>query len=223
MTKKSFLDTNVLIALLFLINSLHPKAEKVFNQYTEFFWSQFVKDEFDKRFYVKQRNLQMFFQDLEIELKNPKKELYSINDLKKFVEKNYTDKIMDDAKNSINSFWNEYNGIESQVHYLKMQENIGKCISDLTLETNNKKDKLEKLMQLTPPRTNKYPQLDRILKKNGVSTEDRHVTLDGHDFACYSTEKIDFITFDIDCYNGASDLTVLCFNSIKGKDDFTAS
>ena len=44
----AFLDTNVLIAWIFLINSLHPKSVDVFNSYSQFFWSFSVVKELEK-------------------------------------------------------------------------------------------------------------------------------------------------------------------------------
>lgn len=78
-------------------------------------------------------------------------------------------------------------------------------------------------MQTTPQRKKSYSDIDSMLKSEGVSSQDRIVTWDGHDFACRSSGPIDFVTFDDDCYNGAKKVEILCFNSIKGKHDFNAS
>ena len=59
-----------------------------------------------------------------------------------------------------------------------------------------------------------------ILKSVGVHDSDRNIILDGHDFACFSPEPVDFITFDNGCYFGAKNVELLCFNSVKGKIDF---
>lgn len=78
-------------------------------------------------------------------------------------------------------------------------------------------------MQLIPPRVNKYSKIDLMLKSNGVKDADRTIVLDGHDFACHCNSPVDFVTFDDECYCGAKNVKILCFDSIKGKDDFTAS
>ncbi len=39
MTDKVFLDTNVLIAFVFFLNSLHGKSNDVLKSYLDFFWS----------------------------------------------------------------------------------------------------------------------------------------------------------------------------------------
>ena len=44
----AFLDTNIIIAWIFLINSLHPKSVDVFNSYSQFFWSSSVVKELEK-------------------------------------------------------------------------------------------------------------------------------------------------------------------------------
>ena len=101
-----------------------------------------------------------------------------------------------------------------------MKSSATSCLKDLTFDLFNNKQKLEKTVKLTPKRTKKYSTIDRMLKSEGVSRPDRNVTLDGHDFACYSSNPIDFTTFDNDCFNGAKNVKLLCFNSIKGKYDF---
>lgn len=100
-----------------------------------------------------------------------------------------------------------------------MKKSITSCLKDLTYDTFINKQKLENNLKLTPERTNNYSKIDEMLKLEGVSKEDRHVTLDGHDFACYNSEPVDFVTFDDDCCNGAKNVEILCFNSIKGKYD----
>ena len=62
-----------------------------------------------------------------------------------------------------------------------------------------------------------------MLKLEGVHEKDRTVILDGHDFACRSNDPIDFVTFDDGCFNGAKNVEILCFSSIRGKDDYIAS
>lgn len=63
--KKAFLDTNILIAWIFLINSLHNKSERVFEFYSEFFWSTYVKKEFEDAYKDKYKNLFKLFFDLQ--------------------------------------------------------------------------------------------------------------------------------------------------------------
>ncbi len=220
---KVFLDTNVLISWVFIINSLHFKSEKVFEAYSEFFWSTFVKKEFDASYGDKLDCLLDFFRKLQKYLENPEKEFYSIGDLLKFAKENYSGELLRNIKSSIFPFWNEYLGFESQIFFLDMEKSIEYCLNDLSLNLESNKLKLEKLMQLSPIRKKNYHNLDAMLESYGVHDEDRIVTLDGHDFACFSSEPVDFVTFDDNCFNGANNLDVLCFNSIKGKYDFKAS
>lgn len=53
----AFLDTNIIISWIFLINSLHPKSVDVFKSYSQFFWSSSVVKELEKKFNVKSKNL----------------------------------------------------------------------------------------------------------------------------------------------------------------------
>ena len=59
---KAFLDTNLLIAWVFFLNSLHSKSNSVFEQYDELFWSSFVRYEFNRRFFKKQNNIIVYYQ-----------------------------------------------------------------------------------------------------------------------------------------------------------------
>lgn len=62
--KKAFFDTNLDIAFVFYINSLHLKSKEAFELYSEYYWSSFVHDEFDRRYYEKLDNISEFFRDL---------------------------------------------------------------------------------------------------------------------------------------------------------------
>ena len=159
MTTKTFLDTNILIASIFIINSLHNKSKEVFKSYTEFYWSNFVKEEYNNRCGLKHKHLKDFFQDLKLELKTPKQELYSYTDLINYSKKYYSEKTMSDAISSVNPFWNNYIGIESQVTFHDMQVHIDNCLNDLSLILNHKRTALEKYMKLTPPRIKTYTKL----------------------------------------------------------------
>lgn len=39
----------------------------------------------------------------------------------------------------------------------------------------------------------------------------------------YQSDPVDFVSFDDECYFGAKNVELLCFDSIKGKYDFIAS
>lgn len=49
---------------------------------------------------------------------------------------------------------------------------------------------------------------------------DEYSKLFWSDFACFSSEPIDFVTFDDVCFDGADNVELLCFSSVKGKYDF---
>lgn len=221
--KKAFLDTNILIAWIFLINSLHNKSERVFELYSEFFWSTYVKKEFEEAYKDKYKNLFKLFFDLQKYFEFPEKEFYRFFDLKNYAIENIPEGKLDNAISSFKQFWEEYFGIQSQISYFNMKTAIMDCLKDLTINTNNNKQLLVNMMQLTHQRVNPYSVIDAMLESKGVHKKDRIVTLDGHDFSCFSNDSIDFVTFDDDCYNGAKNVEILCFSSIKGKCDFNVS
>lgn len=223
MSNKAFLDTNLAISNVFQLNSLHLKSKTVFDTYTKLFWSHFVKDEFKNRYERKLDNLSKFYQDLQKFLENPNQELYSFADLNFFALENYSNVMFNDAKSSVKPFWGQYIGIESKIPFYSLINAINHCIKDLSVNTGINKDNLEKSLILTPQRIRSYDDIDNMLKSEGVKDADRIVTLDGHDFACRSDDPIDFVTFDECCFNGASNVEILCFNSVKGKYDFEPS
>lgn len=223
MIKNAFIDTNLAIAYVYHINSLHNKSKKVIEEYDNLFWSFYVEYEFNRRSPKKYMNLSTFFHDLQKFLENPKKELYCERDLEDFALNNYSGKLQTDAKNSIKPFWNEYFGVESWAPFSDIKYKINSCLIDLTVNSVKNLNDFKKNVSLTPQRAKNYPKIDSMLKSEGVHENDRIVTLDGHNFACKSSNTIDFVTFDNDCFNGAKNVELLCFNSIKGKDDFTAS
>lgn len=98
-------------------------------------------------------------------------------------------------------------------------ESIDFCLKDLSITLNIRKEKLENELGLSPPRTVKYFHIDKMLEDYGVHQSDREIILDAHDFAC-NDSPIDFVTFDHDCYEGAKNVELLCFNSVRGKNDF---
>ena len=218
--KKAFLDTNILLANVFFLNSLYLKSQIVFDEYDEIYWSNFVKYEFNRRYFIKQNHMKSFFNDLQKYLENPEKELYSIFDLKNFTWDNYSGKFMKDAESSISPFWNKYVGIETQIPFFDIKNAIVCCLNDLSITSNKYKNKLKQSIILTPKRTKSYSHIDKMLENEGVNTADRKVTLDGHDFACFSSDPVDFVTFDWGCFKGAKNIEILCFGSIKGKFDF---
>ena len=204
----------------FPINSHHFRSLNALNEYGEYFWSNQVQIEYGVRFGEKFNNISLFFTDLKSSFANDK-ELYSTQDLINFASMNYSENMLDDAKNSVNPFWNKYIGIESQVLFEDLQNAIINCLIDLYIVVGINRKFLERNIQLTPKRTKKYGNINLILKSSGVHKEDRIVALDGHDFACKSADFIDFVTFDDELFRGCFfNADKLCFENIKGKHDF---
>lgn len=87
------------------------------NSMMSFFWSDFVKEEFDNKYVSKLNNISNFFFDLKKNLEDSGKEFYSSSDLMKYATNNYSGRMMDDAKKSVNPFWNQYIGIESVIPF----------------------------------------------------------------------------------------------------------
>jgi hypothetical protein len=222
MSDKAFFDTNLPIAFVFQINSLHDKSKKAFNDYSKVYWSYFVKKEYERRYNEKLDNLLNFFQDFKFELENPTREFYTVDDMLNYA-KRYGGKSKKDFSSSLYSFWNKYSGMETHLPFSSLKNNVSDCLNDLSINTEINGLNLERIMQLAPQRTKSYSNIDAMLKNHGVKDADRNVILDGHDFACFSSDPVDFVSFDERCYYGARNVEILCFDSIKGKYDFNAS
>lgn len=195
-------------------------SKKVFEVYSEFFWPNNVSNEFDQLYFKKAESLKSFFHDLQKYLENPSQEFYSCADLHAFVKVHYDGKELENVRSSIEPFWNEYVGVESKILFFDMKNSVDACLMDMALILKENKDCLKNFMKLTPQRTKDYSDIVNMLKSVGVHDYDRKVILDGHDFACSSPEPVDFVTFDNDCYSGAKNTELLCFNSVKGKNNF---
>ena len=118
-------------------------------------------------------------------------ELYSCADLYAFVKSHYDGKELENARSSIEPFWNEYIGVESNILFFDIKNSVDACLRDIVLILKGNKDCLKEFMQLTPQRTKNYFDIVNILKSVGVHDSDRNIILD-----------------------------LLCFNSVKGKIDF---
>ena len=127
-------------------------------------------------FIKNKKNVRSFFNDLERYLESPNQEFYRPHDLINFALKNYTDRKKDDAKSSVEPFWNRYVGFESQILYDAMKKAISLCLNDLSIDSNKNKSFLESIMQTTPQRTDDYPDIDLMLKSQGVIDADRTIT-----------------------------------------------
>lgn len=129
--EKAFLDTNILIAWIFFLNSLHNKSEKVFDFYSELFWSNYVKKEFEDAYKNKYKNLFKLFFDLQKYFECLEKEFYHYFDLKNYAVENISESELDDVISSLKQFWNQYFGIQSQIPYYNMGNAIDNCLNDM--------------------------------------------------------------------------------------------
>ena len=217
---ESFIDTNILIAYTFHIDSLHLKAKEVFNEYQTIVYSKRVKLESDFIFSKKRNILQKFFEDLMMEITYENSNWSSLKNLKKLLSKK--DLSEDDKrqiKSSLDSFWakyvNEQFPSNETMHYA-----IFGCLDDLDICSFLRKSKIEKQIKITEKRIKPYNRINRKLNRIGVHVPDDEIVLDAHDYNLKNNDKLDFITFDSNFYNGINQIKEFSFNKIKCKDDF---
>ena len=216
----SFVDTNVPIAYIFSLDPLNHKSLTVFKEYDKIYWSKLVKNEYENVFKDKKRSLIMFYNDLANCLKEENFHDFSLNDLRTYVMKNYSpSKRRKQILSSLEMFWDNYVD-ERFPTYNFFVEAIHDCLDDLRILTYSKKEKWEDNTSLTCDRVEEYMDLKNQLKSLKVHYPDDDIVLDAHDFNLRNDFLLDFITFDMVCYEGVSQVEEFQFNKIKGKYDY---
>ena len=123
----AFCDTNVLIGYVFILDYLNRHSSFVFNEYSTIFYSNNVKDEYDKVFKNKYKKLSNQIIDLQNYLEMTTKEFYDLNLIKK--ELNDTD--YKDFIDFLDSFWNNYLEYNSYITLTELFNSLDICRKDL--------------------------------------------------------------------------------------------
>lgn len=216
----SFVDTNVSIAYTFRIDPFNNNSVNAFEDYDLIFWSNFVKEEFNKVFISKKDVLVRFYKKLLRDLKEDKNIKLTLKNLMKYVKNgNYIEKEFKQIESSLNVFWTYYVN-ESFPSYDSIESAINNCLKDLNISAFSRKVKWENNSKLTNKRINKYYVLNNKLDEIGVHFPDNEIILDAHDHNINNDYELDFVTFDRDCFNGAK-LKDFCFHDVKSNLDFT--
>lgn len=216
----SFVDTNVSIAYIFSIDPLNNKSLAVFGKYKNIFWSKFVKSECKGVFKNKRRILIKFYKDLSNNIKAEDFHDFSFDDLKSYVMRNYPKGLRrKQILSSLERFWDTYVK-ESFPTYDSFAQAIENCLNDLKNLAYSRKEEWEANTLLTYDRVDEYLELKSKLNSLKVHPPDDEIVLDAYDFNFRTDFPLDFITFDDDCYEGASQIEEFHFNSVKGKYDF---
>ena len=79
-----------LLHIFFSIDSLNNKSMAVFREYDNIYWSKLVKSECNDVFKSKRKILIKFYKDLANDMKPEDFHNFKFNDLKKYVEINYS-------------------------------------------------------------------------------------------------------------------------------------
>ncbi|AMK15174.1 hypothetical protein [Methanobrevibacter olleyae] len=208
------------IAYTFLIDPFNNNSINAFRKYSAIFWSNLVKEEFDKVFISKKEVLVRFYKKLLKDLKQEKVLNLRFNDLNKYIKQGTSiKKDYKQIKSSLSSFWDRYVD-ESFPSLDSLEIAINLCLRDLRIVSYKRKTDWENYSQLTEKRTNKYFNLNNKLRRNGVHPPDNEIVLDAHDHNLKTSYDLDFITFDKNCYDGAK-LADFSFHDVKFIWDFT--
>jgi len=216
----SFVDTNVSIAYIFSIDPLNNKSMAVFREYDDIYWSKLVKSECKDVFKSKRKILVKFYKDLANNIKPEDFHNFKFNDLKKYVKITYPkDKRRDQILSSLQKFWDKYVN-ERLPTYNSFIQSIQNCLNDLKNLVYSRKSQWEQDILLTANRVEKYINLKNKLNSMKVHHPDDDIVLDAHDFNLKRDFPLDFITFDVDFYEGVSKIKEFKFNKVKGKYDY---
>lgn len=217
----SFVDTNIPIAYVFSIDPHNKRAIKIYKTYDKIYWSKRVYDEFNNRCNEKLENLLEFYDDFVFNLDNWPEMFISKYDLIKYLKnQNYDYKKSKDVENSFDPVLDIYIQSFSYIDVENMKEGLNLFINDLNSSIYSKIKECETLLVCTPPRKKFYKKLFKLLLEEGIHRSDACIVLDAHDYNLKSDEKIDFITFDKDFFNGVCNIKEFSFNKIKGKNNY---
>lgn len=213
----SFVDTNVSIAYIFSIDPLNNKSMAVFREYDDIYWSKLVKSECKDVFKSKRKILVKFYKDLANNIKPEDFHNFKFNDLKKYVKITYPKgKRRDQILSSLQKFWDKYVN-ERLPTYNSFIQSIQNCLNDLKNLVYSRKSQWEQDILLTSNRVEIYINLKNKLNSMKVHHPDDDIVLDAHDFNLKRDFPLDFITFDVDFYEGVSKIKEFKFNKVKGK------
>ena len=182
------------------------------------YWSKIVKNEFNNRFNKKFHHLIIFYQYLSFELQRSTKTGIKFNDLKNYAKnKKLNSKEEKDVLESTSLFWNKYFKNESYIPIQRFTSKLNEFLNDLKrsryIKINFCKDNLITTDDIKM-RKNTYEIIFEKLLTYNMQKNDANIILDAHDFSLSLDKYLDFITFDKNCYNGASSLN-LAFNNVK--------
>ena len=215
----SFLDTNIPLAYVFSIEPNNTIAEKIFERYEKYFWSDNVRIEFDHRFDQKQTALSSFFNEFQYNVEKSYTEYFTKGKMINFA-KNWdyaSEKQKNDIFRAINDFWKKYLPYNSKPSKIELENILEEFLMDLNSRIYEKAEDVHKIFNPEIVRTKEYPKIFKELTKLKMDKCDKLIVLDAHDFGI--AHPLDFITFDNLCLKGAS-IDCLSFNNVLGKSDF---
>ncbi|MDO5848110.1 MAG: hypothetical protein Q4P18_01095 [Methanobrevibacter sp.] len=214
----SFVDTNVPISYCFNLDPFNRKSETIFKKYQNIYWSNTVLNEFKKTLNNKKNALRKFYTEFLIHLK--KCSHFYEHQIEEYISSlKMSKKSLKHFKTSLILFWQIY--IEERFPQIEM---VKRSVEDLLIELNiipyKNRKKLIEIIKTTPKRIESYENLLNKINELGVHYPDNEILLDAYDFNMNYCKALDFITFDLKCYEAASEIREFLFNEAKGIYDF---
>ena len=224
----SFIDTNVLIAYVFLIEPKNKIAKYILSEeYDNIYGSENVFLEFDDRTFEKRESLLNFYENFILYLSDYTKNYISRKHMLEYVENlDFSDeKEYNEILQSISLFWNHYSPQDSSIPVDLMVEYINRLRNELEFGVCDKIDFCKSCIINIDDfhkRVNHYKNSDGLFEKLyscGMHKEDIEICLDAYDYNLTLNHPMDFITFDKKYYKCVSREN-LGFNNVKCYKDY---
>ena len=225
----SFVDTNIVIAYVFLLEPKNKIAEYILTQeYDNIYCSDNVFNEFNDRSFEKKENLLSFYENFMLYLSDYNKKYISKKHMEEYAENlDFSDeKEYNDVLESISLFWKKYSPNSSSIPVVLMVEYINQLRNELEFGVFDRIDFCENLMinidDNVHSRVNHYKNPGDLFEKLyscGMHKKDIEISLDAYDFNLTLNHPLDFITFDKICYKCVLNEN-LSFNKVKCYEDY---
>lgn len=228
-----FLDTGVLIGNVFSLDPLHEYSIKVFYPKANFYFSNHVKDEFEKKFFEKKSSYIDFFRELKFYLKDLEKseEIYggsliNINKLYPFIDSRDKTKSFDkqNMKLAINEFWIDSNFNDNPT-LQEIYSSLNTFNNEFSYKTLNKKREMCEFLIKVPNFKKQHIPIENFIQENDLLHDnDILILLDAHEYALNNKNlALKFITWDKDFFNAVDKLIknkLSCFDKCYFINDF---
>lgn len=184
-----FLDTNVIIGATFSLDPWHENSITIFEEETEFYYSEHVLEEFNRKFKQKVKSYTKFFRGLKRYInKHPSKKIVESYILHTFVKnfketKSFTKKNMHDA---INVFLEDFD-LEYSHSVFEIDSALDTFLNEFGSNVRTDKNNILNSLEKVDNHKESYPLIEEATTKMpdniNFHKDDLEILLDAHEYA----------------------------------------